>query len=309
MSESEKKKIRFKFSFPTVPHETQTTLMPIEKKKESTVENMRVSDVKTLLLNEVRPITTFSKSMSQWYNTQLGFYYTAISDPRFEPLTPPKDLYSDIQPGIICNLKEDCYVLSNQHGKKSTSLKYETDLKCLSFMECLETGVISHETLKLLIQNEYNLKNWDNGKIICKVIDDRIQPQKISYVKLEIGPDAIELRNFKTNSTEAKLEFERRTLLYRRPMICTDPSPDVARVQSVVDTRKKMWLSDKPKEKERQIQKQQNIKTKRISAKNDTSLNPSQRPKEGTISRFTQLRTKADIPDSLQQKIASITLQ
>ena len=70
-----------------------------------------------------------------------------------------------------------------------------------------------------------------------------------------------------------------------------------------------MWLSDKPKEKERQIQKQQNIKTKRISAKNDTSLNPNQRPKEGTISRFTQLRTKADIPDSLQQKIASITLQ
>lgn len=306
------KKIRFRFSLQTVPHETQTTFLPMEKKRESTVEMMRISDINTILKNEVRPVTSFSKSLSQCYNTKLGFYITAFSDPRFEPLTPPKDLYSEISTGIICNLQEKSYVLSTPHKHHEISFSYENDDQYISFMRCLETGIITPGTLKFLIQKEWNIKNWDNGNIICKVVDNRIQPQTISYIKLEIGPDALELQNFKPVSTEGKLDFERRTLLLRRPMICTDPSPDVARVQSVIDTRKKMWLSDKPREIERQKQKAQNINKKKLPMKYDSAfLNQNQRRKEGTktVSHFTQLRTKMEIPDDLQRKIASMTLQ
>lgn len=306
------KKIRFRFTSQTVPHETQTTFLPVEERKESTVEMMRISDINTILKNEVRPVTTFSKSISQNYNAKLGFYITAVSDPRFEPLTPPKDLYSDISIGIICSLLESSYVLSTPHKHHEISFTYENDDQYISFMKCLETGIITPGTLKFLIQKEWNIKNWDNGNIICKVVDNRILPQTISYIKLEIGPDALELQNFKPISPEGKLDFERRTLLLRHPMICTDPSPDVARVESVIDMRKKMWLSGKPREIERQKQKAQNINKKKLPMTYDSAFaNQNQRRKEGTkaISHFTQLRTRIDIPDDLQQKIASMTIQ
>ena len=73
-----------------------------------------------------------------------------------------------------------------------------------------------------------------------------------------------------------------------------------------------MWLSDKPKEIERQKQKQQNINKKRVPMRNESlSLNINQRRKESTksVSHFTQLRTKIDMSDDLQQRIASLTIQ
>ncbi|OHT09980.1 hypothetical protein TRFO_20970 [Tritrichomonas foetus] len=284
------KKIRFRFSSQTVPHETQTTLLTTNiQKNVPTIDKMRISDTNTLLQNEVRPITTFTRSMMQGYNSRLSFLVTAVSDPRFEPLSPPHEMYSDLQIGFKCQLNDKYFTLSTPNDHHKNDFQYAEHL--VSFLECLETGTLTPEILMLL--TKLKVKTWDNGFIICQVIDNRITPKVISYVKLEIGPDVLGLPNFRQPNPEAKLDFERRVLLLKRPMICTDPSPDVARVQSCVDWRKKMWVPTKPRKKE-------NIEP------------PPEPPKKAppvVAAHFTQLRTKVDIPETLQQRFVMIVNQ
>jgi hypothetical protein len=57
-------------------------------------------------------------------------------------------------------------------------------------------------------------------------------------IKLDVGPEVIAA--LLQQCTEP-LEAEREVLMVQRPAICTDPSPDVARFQSIMDFRKKMW--------------------------------------------------------------------
>jgi hypothetical protein len=93
--------------------------------------------------------------------------------------------------------------------------------------------------LKRLLKRDFN-----NGCVICKCTDFRFTPAREFTTTLEIGADI--LPDFCENhDTEEALEGEARLLKLRRPIVCTDPSPDVARIQSAFDFRKKMWSARK----------------------------------------------------------------
>jgi hypothetical protein len=105
-------------------------------------------------------------------------------------------------------------------------------------------------------------------------------------VKLEMGVSVLQYL-CENASPEEALEGEARMVLARRPLICTDPSPDVARVQSILDFRKKMWLPRKERTK------LGNVAPKQVPQKT-----PTQRESR-RFTRFAETAAHIQIPESI----------
>lgn len=299
---------RFHFFSPNehINDAIQTDFSAEKNENETIIQKMRNFDTKTLLQGEYLPSTAISRSFIKGYSS-LGLYCTAMYDERFDQLSRPKGLYSDLHPGIICNLYETEFSIS---VSKEETFTYETDERCLSFIKSLETGKLTPESLKYIIKKNHDCKHWINGCLICKVIDHRQENPSPIYIKLEISSDVFNTHDFKINfdTERAKLEFERKELLFMKPIICVDPSPDIARIQSAADHRRKMWQNSESQAVASRIQHQQHS-TNRLTPKEKAlgAINDNLRKAEAAaIPHFTQFRTKIDIIPSLEQKIEAV---
>ena len=278
------KRIRFKFCNRAVPHETQTTFLPEKREENSLIDKLRISDTKTIIENEVRPLNNLTMSMMRGFNARLGFFVTAAYDKRFDPLMPPNDLYKGLKVGFEVFLRNYNFSISpkeNLHESAFTSAYHAPFVK---FIECLETGLVNKELLKLL--NKWNINLYSNGFMICKCHDNREPTEVVSYLKLEIANEC-----FISHALDPLngLEFERKMVLKKRPLICTDPSPDVARINSIMDFRKKMWYCQRQRYKEDFTPVVEPVKL--------------EQPVKST--HFQTLRSKISLPDDIIKSIYS----
>jgi hypothetical protein len=164
---------------------------------------------------------------------------TAIRDPRFDCLTPPIGLFKQKELKVILQFYDRSLAVVDGTGR-TKSLSYGR--YSLPLLEALETGVMSWDCVACL-KKTIDCK-FSEGCVLCKCVDNRFSPAREFTTKLEIGAEVVAY--FSRNpGLESALEGERHMCRLRRPIVCTDPSPNVARVQSALDFRKKMWVTRK----------------------------------------------------------------
>lgn len=181
-------------------------------------------------------------------------------------------------PEIYFEFKDTYFLISNLRA--DTSCKYSFSINSDHLFDPLETGFFEDHFISSIDNNIFESIRYENGYCICDVTDFRFEPQIHKQIKLRIDQKCIfnhldsvlssksKLLSFittnnkyrETNETkidndfdltninvtdedlkDIKIETERQILIKFHPTICTDPSPDVARVQSIYDFRKKMW--------------------------------------------------------------------
>jgi hypothetical protein len=237
-------RIRFFCSPPKQETGTQTSIcLPTTPSKIPLMERLQTSALEGLLSREVPSLTPLTHLIVDSYNTRLSLYVTMIHDPRFDILTPPVDLFAREQPGVIFEFYDQVFTAVYPEGAQICQV-YTPHF--FPVIECLETGVITRDCA-VLLKETINC-HFVNGCVLCKCVDHRFHPAREITTKLEIGADVLPYF-YEKSKKEETLKEEMRLLALRRPIVCTDPSPDVARVQSVLDFRKKMWITRKERTK------------------------------------------------------------
>jgi hypothetical protein len=215
---------------------TKTLEIPVGKPpKPALLERCRTVALQSILLREIHPFTRMTPLIVDSFNKHLSFYVTTIHDPRFDILTPPKNLFKQRRSNVKFEFFD--HVFSVGYGNNS-SVAQEYSSHYFPIIESLETGIMTRNCvlfLKRLIKCDFS-----NGFVTCQCTDFRFTRVREFTTILAISADALPFV-CENHDTEEALEREMELLKMWRPIVCTDPSPDVARVQSAYDFRKKMW--------------------------------------------------------------------
>jgi len=194
------------------------------------------------LLN--RKLTSHSflqKSISYGYSAHLSFLCSVLNDKRFDLLTPPNDLLSDYQESLTFDFFPQYFSINNSDGSHYVTYSYTHS--SLALLECLESEIISPELASII--EKLHITSWNNGSLLCKCTDNRCIPSRVFLIPLTIGQSVIQSKAYKTNQTNIeKMDAEKQLLLLNRPLLCVDPSLDVARANSCLDFRKKLYSPD-----------------------------------------------------------------
>jgi hypothetical protein len=177
------------------------------------------------------------------FNSGLVFFLARHIDVRFDLLTPPAQLFQDFPLGFCANFHTNLLQLTSaDDGCKEATFPYGQI--CQPIIDSLETGVVSADLTGLLHKRlAIDSSAWDDGHILCAIADFRIDPPAEFRRMLHVSNDVVsycETKNTNVSPAQA-LEGEREILKILRPVVCLDPSPDVARVQSIIDWRAKLW--------------------------------------------------------------------
>lgn len=98
------------------------------------------------------------------------------------------------------------------------------------------------------ILDHLKVTEWENGAIVAEISDFRYEHPHIFKMRLVLSEEAklqYLKQEFSSLKEEDRIRLEQEILTLANPSICTDPSPDVARVQSSLDMKQKMWLDHK----------------------------------------------------------------
>jgi hypothetical protein len=293
-------RIRFFCSVQKKETETQTSfLQRSDKQDASIVDRFRSQELKAILLRETYYMSPLTPALVDGCNARLGFYIAAVHSPRFDILTPPPEVFAR-SPNVIFEFFGDTFLIRPVDSEAPNVFRYQPHMFVV--LECLETRVVGREFAKFLGRLKCS---YESGFVIVKVIDHRPAAPVEHNIALEIGPEVVRHFVEKDMKKDDRMDDRRDRIIealqrevhviqWRRPVICTDPSPDVARVQSVIDFRKKMWVARRERTKESDV------------ARPESPKKPEQRIMG---ERITQTRTKVEIPESLQQLFARFAAQ
>jgi hypothetical protein len=176
------------------------------------------------------------------FNSGLVVFLATHVDARFDLLTPPDMLFHDFPLGFCANFHNSVLQLTSADDDKKATFPYGQI--CHPIIDSLETGVVSADLVGLLRKRlAVDPSAWEDGHILCAIADFRVDPPGEFLRMLHVSNDAVAYCEKKHRSASAAqaLEGEREILKMLRPVVCLDPSPDVARVQSIVDWRTKLW--------------------------------------------------------------------
>lgn len=245
-----KRKLRFYFPNKKVDSETQTLFGEAVHATEKTLtDQMRDITINAILDPVLPQASNIDKSLMIGCKSEVGHYVADLNDERFEILTPPNDLYRDLPVGVTFEFHTDKFVILNSDFTKSREYTY--DISRWPLVEPLETGKL---TLVLFsVFDELQVTKFDNGSLICHIIDFRHTPEKLWKVKLTVTDEIIRSCANKAQtrvSADFGIALEAKSLLRLKPFICTDPSPNVSRVFSELDRVSKMWNTRPPQEKD-----------------------------------------------------------
>jgi hypothetical protein len=208
------------------------------------------------------------------YRSRLSFFLGSRPDARFDPLTPPPTLFDDIPVGFSVYFRSGSFEFVN--SDRTRTIGYVYSATSIPLIEALESG-FANCGLLVVLRRHLHCENWEDGYILCQIVDCRFS-SCLEYRKiLRIAPDVIsapmteKVRAFPSGRPDLPdpesrglvddtrwvrgFEIERQMLLAARPIVCVDPSPDVARVQSVSDWRRKQWARRRPLDRSELIQK------------------------------------------------------
>ncbi|EAX98660.1 hypothetical protein TVAG_403420 [Trichomonas vaginalis G3] len=213
-------------------HENRNNLPGIE-------ENFYSQTLQSLLLGVQRHKTQMQRNLQQGHSKNLGFLISIFHDDRFDMLNLPNKLFEDFNVSFNFEFHPKVFTLALGDGSNPRTFQYNT--KSRELIRCSETGCISEELLQLF--NTFGKIQWTDGSIIVRITDYRFEPQRTYTYPLTIGQDVILSFGAKALSEEEHLEAQKNILLVANPDLTLDPSPDVARINCVLDDRIKMWDS------------------------------------------------------------------
>jgi hypothetical protein len=233
--------VRFFIPAPKRDTPTQTSFSDGPDQTSTLVDQFRSSDLSSLLTDDVHPFRPISNHITLAYTNRLGFYVANLSDPRFDPLTPPRDILDGLQPSIYLELFDREFLVSS--AGRSPHHRFCYDLNAAFILESLETGVLL-PMFADFISKIGGACQYECGFLVCECLDRRYRREIKYRIRLDISPPIIS-DAIRSQSSEDPLQGpllnEQTVLSICRPIICTDPSPDVARAQTVLDFRTKMW--------------------------------------------------------------------
>jgi hypothetical protein len=162
-------------------------------------------------------------------------------------LTPPQTRYSEVSSYLKFEFWPDSFTLSSTATIERRIPRYDFVYNdtILDILRSLETGIIC-PSLACLIE-KMKFTGWDCGTLIAEITDYRSDPVIRNRVQLAIGEAVIRHRLSSLTDTD-QLETECELLKLSMPAICIDPSPNVARLQSVSDWRHKAWIDRRDRE-------------------------------------------------------------
>jgi hypothetical protein len=242
-------RLRFFFPRTKVDHDSQTDVVfSPEPPRESTVARMRSSALRAIVTQEPRPVTQIELSYLLDFSARVGFFASDRADDRFDVLTAPPNLFEEIPIGFCATFYDGGFQFALPDGAKPIS--FDCDPTLYPLVESFETGLVSRELLIVLRKKlQIDPSAWEEGRIICQITDFRSTPPTEYRRLLLVADDVVAYCTGQKLAQPQLLEGERQVLVLVHPTICIDPSPDVARVQSVIDWRNKMWKNRKQPEK------------------------------------------------------------
>ena len=162
-----------------------------------------------------------------------------MKNDKFDLLSPPSNLFEDYPIGFSVNFYKDNFTISGGSKQNVILLNYKSNI--IPIIESLETGKINVELYSLIRRM---LEFWGDGHVLCKITDFRFQKEITYFQVLSISQEInnLVLSKAKIRTNPEFLEVERQILLIQHEEICTDPSPNVARSQSIMDWRKKLQI-------------------------------------------------------------------
>jgi hypothetical protein len=236
----ERPPLRFFFPRPKVDRDSQTTVIfNAEPLRESIVIRMRTAALTSLISQDPRPATQADVSYMLDFGSQVGFMAANYRDVRFDTLTPPPTLFEELPIGFCTNFYDGGFEYTLPDGGRPIFFEYARAV--IPLIESLETGVVSRELVIVLRKNlQLDSATWEEGRILALIKDFRSKPPAESRRLLQVADDVIAY--CVTHRRQPPLlEAEKQIINLVHPVICVDPSPDVARVQSVIDWRNKLW--------------------------------------------------------------------
>lgn len=236
---------RTKFFYPTakISSETHAVLPFHHDETKDIYDKLHEKEMESILQHSVKENNIFEQRMIEYIMSQITFSTNSFDDKQFNVLTLTKEAFSKITPHICFELGAEYFTIYNPVNKKSLSFEYNENLKPI--LECLETEEMTLAFYSVMLN--LDCKPMIDGLVLCNIIDFRFEQQIERTCLFKCGHEILE--NFIT-TTDNPDEIEQQTLLTLNPDICTDPSPDVARVMSIIDNRSKMWIKDHPPNKE-----------------------------------------------------------
>ena len=235
------KRVKFFLSARTKSAQTQTEFVD-RSARDTVLDRMRETDLDRLLHRDIDPQSSLERTLVQDFNTRLGYLWLSLKDQQFDLLTPPAELFSGVRPGLVFDFYDSTFVVSCPESRREPpTFVYRENV--FGLLDGLETGRITCEIAQML--DKFDYKSCENGCVIVKVNDFRYETPRTWSMKLEVGDDVVTHSVLQKLSGDEALRCESDLALLRWPVICTDPSPDVARTESVADFRKKMWRQTK----------------------------------------------------------------
>jgi hypothetical protein len=246
------------------------------------IDRLRSSDREAVLLRQLRSFTPTAPAIIDGYNSRLSLYAAAISDPRFDMLTPPPDLFENLHT-VTFEFCDDAVIVTSPEGDAQQLSYRPIGARGWPLFEPFETQLLTYD---LAIYLKKLKCKFENGFLFCRCVDRRFSPNRVTHLFLLVGPEVVARELMKARAKEP-LDAERQVLALQRPVVCTDPSPDVARVQSILDFRRKMWLNQGERVREADVVRQ--------------APAPRPPPPRAPAARVSESRRRVDIPEDIQR--------
>lgn len=154
------------------------------------------------------------------------------------------NLFNSLKTGLITD-----YFLASIDANISNNIKYENGC-CICDITDFRFKPQIHKRIKLKI-DQNNSTQFLNFALFSKsnlsaLLSNNDKFKKPNRAKNDIEddhfPNIININNLSDEDlNEIKIQAEKKIILKFHPTICTDPSPNVARIQSICDFRSKMW--------------------------------------------------------------------
>ena len=232
-------KVQFFLPRRTADSGTQT-LLDTQNNKASIRDRLRESTIDLVLHQEPLPPTPSARGLLQNVKSSIGYYVTQLQDDRFDILTPPDTLYSDLPVAFSFEFYETSFLVLNGECSKSVAFDYERASRQL--IEPLETGILT--TALFAVLEKLQVSSYNDGSLLCLVTDFRYEPERVCRMRLLVGSEIVQYycrRATARMHADQQREVEAQALASVAPRVCTDPSPNVARAFSEMDSREKMW--------------------------------------------------------------------
>lgn len=190
----------------------------------------------------------FEKRIIDAYHSKFLF---RLDDPEFDFLSLPKISPEIMHPQLTIDITASQMVITSTQRHEKVTIPL-SDAATDELTSTFSAGFINQSFSKIL--KKVKMGPFVDGSIIVYIKDIRFMPIREEYMRLKEPPfTPVVLKKNQEPLTKAEVaEYERWKSLSTHRLICTDPSPDVARAMSVMDHRSKMWTSrtiEKPPQK------------------------------------------------------------